>query len=228
MCKYKMFYLILVLVFLTTACSKEINNNTSTNMSISKENTNENTKQDYLPSKKENMQENKYKDIISEKESDISSSLTQEEYKELLITNYEKYIKPLDFNEYNDLNLVASTKGTTDNESFIDEYKTYINDNRTNLISFEQSMININIDDSKTNNINEQLIKACKIYIRDLDKIESYLDTIDEDILTKPNDEFINYLDEIIDNDELEQTKFENIIENTQKELDISLDDIKQ
>lgn len=210
MYRYKGFCLILILIFFTTACSKNIDTTTSNN---NKYNKNDNTEQSYPPSKEE---------------TDLSNTLTTDEYKQLLIANYEKYIKPLDLDEYDDLKLVASTKGLTDNESLINEYKIYINDNRSNLMSFEQSMINLNIEKSELKDINDQLIKECKIYIRDLDKIESYLEVIDQDKLTKPNEEFIYYLEDIINKEEIEQSNFENIIVDTQKELDITLKSVEK
>lgn len=218
MSKFKIICLIIVLIlFVAIGCSKDqdinntINNNTKEENNTKKENNNESDEGIIAP-------------IKQEEETNTNNKISIENYKNILITNYEKYIKPLDLEEYDDIKLVASTKGLVDNDSLINEYKAYINDNRTNLKSFEQSMVNLNIEDSKIKVLNEQLVKECKIYIRDLDKIESYLEVIDQNTLEKSREEFISYLEDIIDNDDIEHSKFENIIIETQNNLGITLD----
>lgn len=209
--KYKIICLVFMFIlFVSVACSK---NTDTTNNINNKENNKENN-------------EEVIQDAKLDEETDLSDELTKDDYKQLLITNYEKYIKPLDLEEYDDIKLVASNKEIIDNDSLVNEYKAYIDENRTNLRSFEQSMSNINIKELKIKEINNQLLKECKIYIRDLDKMQSYLEVIDQNALAKPSEEFINYLEEIIDNEEIEQSEFEEVIIKTQDTLGISLKEI--
>lgn len=192
----------LILCFIITGCTQRNNN---TNVETPKPNTNN-----------ENTNFNQSSD---------NTSITEDEYKNLLVKNYEKYISPLELDLYDDFLEILESKEVIDNAEFLIEYRTYINDNRTNIQSFEQSMSNLSIEDEKIQNINDNLVKECKTYINDLDKKENYLDVIDDDILAKQSNEFIAYLNQLLNRDEIEKNKLEDKIEETENLLGIRLRD---
>lgn len=159
----------------------------------------------------------------SDKENANNSKISKEEYKTLLIKNYEKYVKPINLDAFANLSIEWASKGEIENKEFLNQYITVIHENRINLRSFEQSMTNINIEDMKIDQINNKLVKECKVYIRDLDTTENYLEVIGDDILSKPSKEFIAYIEEILDKDELDQSEFEDAIVEVQNLLGIQL-----
>lgn len=195
----------IIVCFIITGCTQRNN----TNVETPKPNTNTNTNN-------ENTNFNQPSD---------NTSITEEEYKNVLVKNYEKYISPLELDLYDDFLEILESKEVIDNAEFLIEYRTYINDNRTNIQSFEQSMSNLSIEDKKIKNINDNLVKECKTYINDLDKKENYLDVIDDDILAKQSNEFIAYLNQLLNRDEIEKNKLEDKIEETENLLGIRLRD---
>lgn len=158
------------------------------------------------------------------KESTNKSLITEDKYKTLLTKNYEKYIKPIELKYDNNLDELLASKNEIDNVEFLYELKTIINDNRINLKSFEESMVDLDIKDSMIEEINNKILKECKVYIRDLDNKENYLNRVDDDILAKPNNEFIKYIQDILDKDELEESKLEEAINEAEDLLGIQLE----
>lgn len=166
--------------------------------------------------------QNTSQDVQDKTENTVSS---EDEYRNFLTKNYEKYIKPLDFDKYDDLKEILTHRGEIDNIEFFNEYKTYLEDNKSNLKSFEQTMGNLYLNDAKLKEINDSLVKECKIYVNDLEMQITALGQIDKDVLYKTNNEFILYLDELIDRDDLEKNNFEDKIEETEKLLNLRLEE---
>lgn len=190
--------LIISLTIITTACSQ---NNTK----------NENT--------------NKEKPSTTNQNSTTNENIiNKEEYKNILTTNYEKYILPLELNDCDEAENILASNSEIDNQQIIDKLKTHLSDNKTNIKSFENSITDLNIEDSKLDISNKKLIKESKNVILDIEEKEKYLDTIDKDILAKTSTEFVNYIDEQLDKDSLEKNKFDDIIDELENLLGIKLD----
>lgn len=209
--KIKALLIVLTIIFSVTIIGCTQNN---TNIQPESNNNNNQNTSDKNQNTSQDSQDNTENPVSSE-----------DEYKDFLLKSYEKYIKPLDFDKYDDLKEILANRGEIDNIDFLNEYKTYLEDNKNNLKSFEQTMGNLYLKDEKLKKINDGLIKECKIYVNDLENQITALDEIDKDILYKTNNEFILYLDELIDGDNLEKNNFEDKIEETEKLLNLRLEE---
>lgn len=208
--KIKALLIVLTIIFSVTIIGCTQNN---TNIQPESNNSNQNAS-------------DKNQDTSQDSQDKTENTVSSEnEYKDFLLKSYEKYIKPLDFDKYDDLKQILSNRGEIDNIDFLNEYKTYLEDNKNNLKSFEQTMGNLYLKDEKLKKINDGLIKECKIYVNDLENQITALDEIDKDILYKTNNEFVLYLDELIDRDNLEKNNFEDKIEETEKLLNLRLEE---
>lgn len=165
-------------------------------------------------------QPNKIEENINKQKSPMS----KKQYKENLVKSYEKYIKPLDLNDYDDLEGMLAKKGEIDHEKFLNDLEESLNDSKTNIKSFEESITGLEIDDVKLKKLNDKLLEECKILMDDIKVKESEIAKIDESILKKPTKELIEYLKNNLDDYITEKNKFNETLEQIEDILGINLE----
>ncbi|MBO3443533.1 hypothetical protein [Clostridium sp. CCUG 7971] len=142
-------------------------------------------------------QPNKIDENIDKQKSPMSKA----EYKENLVKSYEKYIKPLDLKNYDDLEDIVAKKGEINHEKFLNDLEESLNDSKINIKAFEESIIGLEIDDDKLKKLNDKLVEECKVLMDDIKVKETAIAKIDENILKKPTKELIQYLKTNLDDD---------------------------
>lgn len=154
------------------------------------------------------------------------SPITKEEYKQLLTTSYEKYIKPLDINDYDDLeDILVNTKDSEEErKKFIENIEENINDSKVNLMAFEACIEGLKIDNKNLQELNDKLYKECSVLMDDIRAKEKELAKIDEATLKKSNKEIAKFIDKNIDENIDEKNKFEDILSQIEDILNIDLD----
>lgn len=152
------------------------------------------------------------------------SPVSKEQYKDNLVRSYEKYIKPLDLKDYDDIEDMLAKKGEIDHEKFLNDLEESLNDSKINIKAFEESITGLEIDDSKLQELNNKLVEECKVLMDDIKLKEAEIGKIDENILKKPTKELIQYLKTNLDDDITEKNKFEEILDQIEDILGINLD----
>lgn len=152
------------------------------------------------------------------------SPMSKVEYKENLVKSYEKYIKPLDLKNYDDLEDILAKKGEIDHEKVLNDLEESLNDSKINIKAFEESIIGLEIDDDNLKKLNDKLVEECKVLMDDIKVKETEIAKIDENILKKPTKELIKYLKTNLDDDITEKNKFDETLDQIEDILGINLE----
>lgn len=161
---------------------------------------------------------------IDENIDNQKSPMSKAEYKENLVKSYEKYIKPLDLKNYDDLEDILAKKGEIDHEKFLNDLEESLNDSKINIKAFEESIIGLEIDDDNLKKLNDKLVEECKVLMDDIKVKEMEIAKIDENILKKPTKELIKYLKTNLDDDITEKNKFDETLDQIEDILGINLE----
>ncbi|WP_042275023.1 hypothetical protein [[Clostridium] dakarense] len=152
------------------------------------------------------------------------SPMTKEQYKENLVKSYEKYIKPLDLKDYDDLENMLAKKGEINHEKFLNDLEEALNDSKINIKAFEESITGLEIDDAKLKNLNDKLVEECKVLMDDIKVKENEIAKIDENTLKKSTKDLIEYLKINLDDDITEKNKFDETLNQIEDILGINLE----
>lgn len=154
------------------------------------------------------------------------SPLNEDEYKQLLTTTYEKYIKPLDLSDYDDLEDILTNKKENEEErkKFIENIEENVNDSKVNLMAFKACIEGLKIDHKNLQELNDKLVKECETLMDDIRYKEKELAKIDENILKKSNKEISKFINNNIDENIIEKNKFEDTLDQIENILHIDLD----
>lgn len=153
-----------------------------------------------------------------------NSKLTTQEYKNILIKNYEKYLKALELSEYDDIDDLLAKNKEIDNKNFIEEYKRILKDSKVNINSFRDSISNLNPEDIRLSELNESLVKESEVLIKDIERKEDELNKVDNTMLNKTSKELITYLENKLDNDNMNLNQFDDTLDKIEDLLGIDLD----
>lgn len=129
-----------------------------------------------------------------------NQKLSKEEYKNLLVKNYEKYLTPIDIRDEK-LDDIIDKNNNLDNEELIANYKNLLSDSKNNIKSFEDSINNVKIEDSNIQNLNDKLVSNLNKVIEDITIKEDSLNSISDDLINGDKNVLINYLDDELDKD---------------------------
>ena len=129
-----------------------------------------------------------------------NQKLSKEEYKKLLVKNYEKYISPIDIRDEK-LDDILDKNNNLNNEELIANYKNLLSDSKNNIKSFEDSINNVKIEDSNIQNLNDKLVSNLNKVIEDITIKEDSLNSISDDLINGDKNVLINYLDDELDKD---------------------------
>lgn len=174
----------------------------------------------YKKTEEPTTQPNKIDENIDKQKSPMSKA----EYKENLVKSYEKYIKPLDLKNYDDLEDILAKKGEIYHEKFLNDLEESLNDSKINIKAFEESIIGLEIDDDNLKKLNDKLVEECKVLMDDIKVKETEIAKIDENILKKPTKELIKYLKTNLDDDITEKNKFDETLDQIEDILGINLE----
>lgn len=152
------------------------------------------------------------------------SPMNKEQYKDNLVKSYEKYIKPLDLNDYNDLDDMLAKKGEVEHEKFLNDLEESLNDSKINIKSFEESITGLEIDNPKLKELNDKLVEECKVLMDDIKLKETEISKINDNTLKKSTKELIEYLKTNLDDDITEKNKFDEILDQIEDILGINLE----
>lgn len=151
-------------------------------------------------------------------------SITNDEYKENLVKSYEKYIKPLDLKDYDDIEDILLKKEKMENDKILNDLKVSLNDSKINIKSFEESITGLEIEDNNLRVLNDNLVNECKILMEDIKIKEDKILKIDKDIIKKSTEEFIQYLKINLDDDITEKNKIDDTLDKIENLLGIDLE----
>ena len=129
-----------------------------------------------------------------------NQKLSKEEYKNLLVKNYEKYLTPIDIRDEK-LDHIIDKNNNLDNEELIANYKNLLSDSKNNIKSFEDSINKVKIEDSNVQNLNDKLVSNLNKVIEDITIKEDSLNSISDDLINGDKNVLINYLDDELDKD---------------------------
>ena len=129
-----------------------------------------------------------------------NQKLSKEEYKNLLVKNYEKYLTPIDIRDEK-LDDIIDKNNNLDNEELIANYKNLLSDSKNNIKSFEDSINNVKIEDSNIQNLNDKLVSNLNKVIEDITIKEDSLNSISDDLINGDKNILINYLDDELGKD---------------------------
>lgn len=124
-----------------------------------------------------------------------NQKLSKEEYKKLLVKNYEKYISPIDIRDEK-LDDILDKNNNLNNEELIANYKNLLSDSKNNVKSFEDSIKKVKVEDSNIQNLNDELVSNLNKVIEDITIKEDSLNSISDDLINGDKNILINYLDD--------------------------------
>ncbi len=171
-----------------------------------------------------NNQNNKDESDITN--SDTDSEMTEYEYKDVLIANYEKYIKPIEINEYEGIkaNLLDNNEVQMTNQDIIKEFELAIDYNKNNISSFRESLKNLQIEDDKIDELNKELVKEAENLLYDMKNQQLKLSEVTEKEYKKSKEEFINYITQKINQDIEYKNQFKETLNQLQGVLRVNLE----
>ncbi len=129
-----------------------------------------------------------------------NQKLSIEEYKKLLVQNYEKYISPIDIRDEK-LDDILDKNNNLNNEELIANYKNLLSDSKNNVKSFEDSIKKVKVEDSNIQNLNDELVSNLNKVIEDITIKEDSLNSISDDLINGDKNILINYLDDELGKD---------------------------
>ena len=129
-----------------------------------------------------------------------NQKLSKEEYKKLLVKNYEKYISPIDIRNEK-LDDILDKNNNLNNEELIANYKNLLSDSKNNVKSFEDSIKKVKVEDSNIQNLNDELVSNLNKVIEDITIKEDSLNSISDDLINGDKNILINYLDDELGKD---------------------------
>ena len=129
-----------------------------------------------------------------------NQKLSKEEYKKLLVKNYEKYISPIDIRDEK-LDDILYKNNNLNNEELIANYKNLLSDSKNNVKSFEDSIKKVKVEDSNIQNLNDELVSNLNKVIEDITIKEDSLNSISDDLINGDKNILINYLDDELGKD---------------------------
>ena len=129
-----------------------------------------------------------------------NKKLSKEEYKKLLVKNYEKYISPIDIRDEK-LDDILDKNNNLNNEELIANYKNLLSDSKNNVKSFEDSIKKVKVEDSNIQNLNDELVLNLNKVIEDITIKEDSLNSISDDLINGDKNILINYLDDELGKD---------------------------
>ena len=129
-----------------------------------------------------------------------NQKLSKEEYKKLLVKNYEKYISPIDIRDEK-LDDILDKNNNLNNEELIANYKNLLSDSKNNVKSFEDSIKKVKVEDSNIQNLNDELVLNLNKVIEDITIKEDSLNSISDDLINGDKNILINYLDDELGKD---------------------------
>lgn len=129
-----------------------------------------------------------------------NQKLSKEEYKKLLVKNYEKYISPIDIRDEK-LDDILDKNNNLNNEELIANYKNLLSDSKNNVKSFEDSIKKVKVEDSNIQNLNDELVSNLNKVIEDITIKEDSLNSISDDLINGDKNILINYLDDELGKD---------------------------
>lgn len=129
-----------------------------------------------------------------------NQKLSKEEYKKLLVKNYEKYISPIDIRNEK-LDDILDKNNNLNNEELITNYKSLLSDSKNNVKSFEDSIKKVKVEDSNIQNLNDELVSNLNKVIEDITIKEDSLNSISDDLINGDKNILINYLDDELGKD---------------------------
>ncbi len=154
------------------------------------------------------------------------SPINKDKYKQLLTTSYEKYIKPLDLSDYDDLEdiLINKKENEEERKKFMKNIEENINDSKVNLMAFKACIEGLKIDNKNLQELNDKLVKECDTLMDDIRAKEKELAKIDENMLKKSNKEISKFIKTNVDENIVEKSKFEDTLDQIEDILHINLD----
>lgn len=154
------------------------------------------------------------------------SPINKDEYKQLLTISYEKYIKPLDLSDYDDLEdiLINKKENEEERKKFMKNIEENINDSKVNLMAFKACIEGLKIDNKNLQELNDKLVKECDTLMDDIRAKEKELAKIDENMLKKSNKEISKFIKINVDENIVEKSKFEDTLDQIEDILHINLD----
>lgn len=150
-------------------------------------------------------------------------AFSDEEYKNLIVKNYEKYLKPIDIKDEELDNVLDKNKDLT-NEQIVENYRQLLIDSQSNIESFKEAISNLKIENKELQDLNNALIKDSHNLIEDIIKKTDAFNSVNEDLLKGSKKSLINHIDNELDKDLTAENNFDNTLEKIEEKLGIDLD----
>ena len=167
--------------------------------------------------------QNNNKITNQEQNKSTNTNLSNEDYKDIIVKNYEKYIKPIDIQDEN-LDDLLDEDNKSDNNEIFENYKTLLDDSKNNISSFMNSIKDLKIEDATLQDLNNTLVDVSDELVNDINEAQNYLDKNKTTILSKSKDDLIDYLENNIDENLISENSFENTLDQIEDKLGINLD----
>ncbi|MEG0844272.1 MAG: hypothetical protein RSF39_09055 [Romboutsia sp.] len=165
-------------------------------------------------------------DEVKNPNTSINEQITNDKYKEILVKNYEKYLKPIDLNLYDDIDNISKNTTKDNRNEIINKLKADLSDAKTNIRAFETNMSSIEVEDKILNDLNIKLKDESYKLIDDITERENRLNSLDEAYLSGSDEKFPDYLEKILETrpNNLDNNRFEDTLEEIENVLRIDLD----
>ena len=167
--------------------------------------------------------QNNNKITNQEQNKSTNTNLSNEDYKDIIVKNYEKYIKPIDIQDEN-LDDLLDEDNKSDNNEIFENYKTLLDDSKNNISSFMNSIKDLKIKDATLQDLNNTLVDVSDELVNDINEAQNYLDKNKTTILNKSKDDLIDYLEKNIDENLVSENSFEDTLDQIEDKLGINLD----
>lgn len=159
---------------------------------------------------------------ISENTSE-NQKLSKEDYKKLIVKNYEKYISPIDIRDEN-LDDIIDKNNNLSNEELIENYKNLLSDSKNNVKSFKDSIQKVKLEDSNIQNLNDELVLNLNKVIEDITIKEDSVNLISNDLINGDKNNLLNYLDDELDKDIQNEESLDKTFDKLESLLGINFD----
>ena len=159
---------------------------------------------------------------ISENTSE-NQKLSKEDYKKLIVKNYEKYISPIDIRDEN-LDDIIDKNNNLSNEELIENYKNLLSDSKNNVRSFKDSIQKVKLEDSNIQNLNDELVSNLNKVIEDITVKEDSVNLISNDLINGDKNNLLKYLDDELDKDIQNEESLDRTFDKLETLLGINFD----
>lgn len=182
---------------------------------------------DEIPVKNQNNNKVNTTNDVDNKNNTSTAKITNQEYKDILMQNYEKYLKPVKLSSYDELDNIPENENLQGKMEYIENLKIFLSESKVNIKSFAESVSTLEIKDTNLKELNKKLKEEAYKLIDNITEGEKNLTSVSEEDIKVYDKTFESFIEEKIETKlvDFHENQFEDTLDEIENILGINLDE---